>query len=314
MTEPIQRLEDLRVEPPYEVGQVLWSSSHAAATEFRVWDDLAAAGALSVGPGRYALRGPFAAMVEHLRSTALGIGHQLGYELWCLPKLVPVSVLQKFGCVEAWPDYLLRVIPFGKKLSDQECTIAADEDQYCLEPVQCAAFYEALGSQPTSELPTIKAIDISGYTYRNEFRSELEGTIKSVEFLRAEYVFAGRATVREARADLLEKYFALCETNRLKWRVVVGKGCYLHPTEADRSAQRDAVDILDIPVLDIEIYSQSLGKWIEVAGASHLHASKLIRFGVNAGAEYESGCFGVGLTRLAGLLLEYHGTDIVDSP
>jgi seryl-tRNA synthetase len=305
------RLSEIKATPPFAIDQVLWTSPNKPRSICDLKKDLPEIGAIKVGPGRYAYKGSYAEAIEWARQTAIDIGRQLKFEQWYLPKLVPSDVLNNFGCIEVWPAYLLKVSPYTETNYTDKNTISMQGKTYFLDPVQCAAFYETLANLKLDDVCPLKILDISGYTYRNEFIENLSGTIKTIEFLRAEYVFVGKDFVKNARAQLIESYIDLFEKFQLTWRLTVGKGCYDMPTQADKDEYMAAKDISSVPVLDIEIFSSSLNSWIEVIGASYLQGRKLARFGY-AERGYESGCIGVGLTRLAGLLLENLGVNVTN--
>ena len=302
------RLSGIPAVAPFEIGQVLHTSSHGARSQCDLKTGLQGLGAIRLGPGRYAYRGVYAKAIEHAREIALDIGQRLGYEQWYLHKLVPSDVLSKFGCIEAWPQYLLKAAPFAAP-GNAENTITDQGEAYFLDPVQCASFYEALATVNLEETCPLKIIDISGYTYRNEFVEKLNGTMKTVEFLRAEYIFVGNDFVKQARNQILHSYVDFFEKMQIKWRLAVGAGCYDTPAQIDLDEYAKAKEIESVPVLDIEVFSPSLNDWIEVVGASYLHGHKLERFGY-CKEGYESGCVGVGLTRLAGIALEYLGPEV----
>lgn len=300
-------LENIDFTTPFFIGKVLWTSPNEPKSLVDLRGGLDALGAINVGPGRFAYRGAYAAALSRAKVIAKDIGARHGFEEWYLPKLLPGSTLDKFGCTKVWPDYLFRVSQHT--IGDSRNTIGWDGTPHYLDPVQCASFYEALSFLDLETVCPLKVMDQSGYTYRNEFKEKLNHTMKTVEFLRAEYVFVGRNMVRQSRATLIEEYMRLLNSCGMKWRLVVGQGCYETPTEDDIAEYDAAKDIASVPILDLEIYSLSLGEWVEVIGGSYLHNHKLKRFGHPENG-IESGCMGVGLTRLAGMMLEYIGPSV----
>ncbi|NIA14248.1 MAG: hypothetical protein GWP08_09205 [Nitrospiraceae bacterium] len=309
-TESLRHLDSLQsLTPPFYEGQVLWSSVREACSLVDLTADLTDFGALPLVGGRYAYRGAFALALEKVRQAALDIGLKQGFEQWYLPKVVPQSVLEKFGCVQAWPYYLLKVVPFVEDLDPRPHGVSDRREPFCLDPVQCAPVYEVLEKYGLLGDHPLKIVDLSGYTYRNEYEDTLDTPVHTVEFLRAEYVFVGRGVVREMRRRLLEQYFSILDMLGMKWRLIVGKGCYDVPTEEDKRGYAEAADIEDVPVLDIEVYSASLSSWVETVGASHSYGRRVEAFGSPPQQGYESGCVGVGLTRFAALCFEYLGPE-----
>ncbi len=300
-------LLDIQFDGPFFIGKVLWTSTDEARSLVDLRNGLDALGVIAVGPGRFVYHGPYAAALSRVKTMARDIGRKLGHDEWYLPKLVPGSTLDNFGCTSVWPAYLMKVGQYEK--GNMENTIHADSGEYFLDPVQCAAFYEALSFLDLNKVCPLKIMDISGYTYRNEYSHKLNSTMKTIEFLRAEYVFVGRDLVKQARSALFGEYMALLDACRMQWRLVVGQGCYDNPSEDDKEEYAKAQDIESVPILDLEIYSKSLGEWVETIGGSYFHDHKLRRFG-HPDKGLESGCMGVGLTRLAGLMLEYMGTEV----
>ncbi|NUN08663.1 MAG: hypothetical protein HUU54_05745 [Ignavibacteriaceae bacterium] len=303
-------LNSINFDPPFYIGKVLYTSKHETKKVVDISRGLEKYGAIELNPGRYFYQDLFADVLELLQNHAKQIGNKLGFKTVYLPKIVPLEVLNSFGIAEAWPAYILRVKPM-QDYADGMFTTLKEDNSYCLDPVQCASFYELLKINNENIKYPLKVLDISGYTYRNEFHNKLNNTIKSLEFLRAEFIIAGSGIVSVTRNNLINEYLYLFDRLNLQWRLTVGSGCYEFPSEIELKAYERANSKDNIPILDIELFSPSLNEWIEVIGASNLFDDKIKRFNLKqVSADVESGCFGVGLSRLSGLLIEAHGNQI----
>ena len=148
---------------------------------------------------------------------------------------------------------------------------------------------------------TIKWFDKSGPTFRNEDLDKLETGIKQREFHRIEFIYLGeKDIIIELRENCLEKLKELFDKLGLKYRIVVGSGCY--------QFSKNELEELDnvIGIKDLEVYLPHKNRWIEVIGASVLGTSMTQKFNINPGKLW-SGCCGIGLDRLLFLLVSYYG-------
>jgi len=217
------------------------------------------------------------------------------------PRLLSFSVASRFGLADSWPEILMSVRAFQP--SREERFLGLTDSGFILDPVQCAPFYEWMTERILSEsdLPICVRENLGGWSYRNERQDTLRTVRKSAEFLRDEYVFVGTGEhVHALRAQLLEAFCSLLGRKDLTFRVVVGAGCFQAEEETLSRNLRRVSKVSDIPILDVEMFLPETEEWLEVAGSS-LWGSRLTdAFNIRSTeGRLESGCMGVGISRLA---------------
>ena len=234
-------------------------------------------------PGHYVLlQRETSLMNKLLGAIDTEIRRPVGFRQVVLPKIVPLSTVEKAKLLGKWDDYLLVVKPLGETKGVKET--------YVLDPLQCLSFYQHFENKQVS-VP-IKWYDCSGPTYRNENLERLDPLIRQREFHRAEFIYLGtKEQVIEIREKCLERLERICFKLDLDYRIVVGEGCYEMP-------ENNSVDC--IPIKDVEVYIPQTDSWLEIAGCSVLGNTLTSRFNIKNiyGDELWSGCTGIGLERL----------------
>ncbi|MFC1768985.1 aminoacyl--tRNA ligase-related protein [Nanoarchaeota archaeon] len=214
---------------------------------------------------------------------------EIGFEELVLNKIIPVETIRKADMLGKWDDYLIVVRPFSS-------TKGVEED-YILDPLQCTAAYQLMENEviDTSEGPR-KWYDRSGPTYRNEDLDKLEPLVKQREFHRSEFIYVGtKEQIIETRERCLAQLENLCEDLGIKYRIVVGSGCY----QLKNGEIKMPESIEEIPIKDLEVYIPFQKRWLEMAGSSVLAQTQTSRFNIKGTDDKYlwSGCTGVGLER-----------------
>lgn len=230
------------------------------------------------------------------------------YEV-AFPRLLPLNVAERFGLVKAWPHILFSVRPFKERGSI--CAVSDTSRSFVLDPVQCAPLYGWLAGKTLkeSELPFCVLEHLGGWSYRNEKEESLRPGLKSMEFLRDEYIFIGTETqVRNTRAELLEALCLHLNDYDLQYRLVVGAGCFELEESELLSQLAQCGSINEIPVIDVELFAPEEENWLEVIGASLWSTRLTDAFGIKSQTNVlESGCVGVGMARLAYAIVNQAG-------
>jgi seryl-tRNA synthetase len=170
---------------------------------------------------------------------------------------------------------------------------------YILDPVQCAWFYKIISEYYYKlNFPFKVKESLGGWSYRNETKSNLCPLEKDITFLRTEFVFAGlKEDVIGIRTELISEFSKFLEHLKIPYRLVIGNGCYDSMPQDFNKMLTNATRFCDLPVIDVEVFLPFKNSWLEIAGASYFGNGKVNRF-TNEIPDIESGCFGVGLSRL----------------
>lgn len=250
----------------------------------------------------------FRVLINVLRDD---IARPLKFEEWIFPRLLKEETLKKFGCIDSWPKYLFNVssLPEG----GSQTTINKD-CKYMLDPVQCSQFYQYLSMYSLSpeDLPIKIFETLGGWTYRNEFKKNLNGFSKTIEFLKTEFVFVDRPKqVGAIRMQTLEKILEILEKLELRWRVVIGQGCYENLPKKKTKTQKGIKNVNEIETLDIELYIPYEKRWLELSSCNILYDEKIRTFNIRRSPKLKiwSGCIGVGINRFAYGFLSQHSFD-----
>ena len=266
-------------------------------------------------PGGEVYLPAFCDLIHTLRHDLLG--PPLGtFKEMAFPRLLSRDIAARFGLVAAWPHILFAV----QALSTSSEQRAASEvpGLYVLDPVQCAPAYAWLAQRllTASDLPVLVRESLGGWSYRNERLSQIAVVKKATQFLRNEYVAVGTgAHVREIRRRIIEFFSEYLEAHDLHYRIVVGSGCFASKRDELEGKLVGLRDPIDIPVLDVELLLPQTGEWMEVLGASLWGTKLTSAFGIRCpSAEVESGCTGIGISRLAYAMLMQGGVKEDSTP
>jgi seryl-tRNA synthetase len=251
--------------------------------------------------GTRILNGIYSVLNQYLKEA-------IGFEEVVLPKIAPVDTFRKAGILGKWDDYLESVKPFGKTNGIAE--------EYLMDPLQCTIFYQFLeGKVVDVSNGPIRVYDRSGPTYRNEDLDKIKPLVKQREFHRSEFVYVGtKEQVIETREKCISQMEKLCEDLRLRYRIVVGTGCF----QLDNGEIKMPETAEEIPIKDLEIFCHGYknptdgSSYLEVVGSSVLADMQTSRFNIKSkdGKELWSGCTGIGLDRLMYALITNYGTNV----
>lgn len=255
--------------------------------------------------GTRILNGIYSVLNEYLKEA-------VGFEEVVLPKIAPVDTFRKARILGKWDDYLESVKAFGKTKGVTE--------EYIMDPLQCTTFYQFLEGKivDVSNVP-IKIYDRSGPTYRNEDSDKIKPLVKQREFHRSEFVYIGtKEQVVETRERCLSQMEKLCQDLGLRYRIVVGTGCF----QLDNGDIKMPETMEEMPIKDLEIFCPGYknptdgSSFLEVVGSSVLADMQTSRFNIKSknGEGLWSGCTGIGLDRLMYALITNYGTDIRKMP
>ncbi|MBN1416484.1 MAG: hypothetical protein JW973_15375 [Bacteroidales bacterium] len=221
------------------------------------------------------------------------------------PRLLTNKIANCFDLDTLWPYYLLSAN--AKNPSKYDPIIAKDQE-LILDPVQCPWFYRLIAENIDNiKFPFKVRESIGGWSYRNESIQSIEPLLKDITFLRTEFVFAGdKIDVKNIRIDLLNDMCIFLYALNIPYRLVIGNGCYDSIPSIFTERLASSLYYSDIPVIDIEVFLPFKDEWIEVSGASYFGPDKISHF-VNNKSSIESGCFGIGTSRLALAFLANNG-------
>lgn len=221
------------------------------------------------------------------------------------PRLLSKEIMSGFELNSLWPFYLLKVSAYDD--TDYRPSICSDAE-LILDPVQCPWFYKVLSHNKDYIIFPFKVREnLGGWSYRNESKERLSPLEKDIAFLRTEFVFAGKQEdVLTIRCDLIENFCHYLKLLNVPFRLVIGEGCYDSMPIDFFNRLKTSIIFNDLPVIDIEVYLPFKSEWIEISGASYFGCDKVNRFTENP-TRIESGCFGVGTSRLALAFLANNG-------
>ena len=301
---PTEEGELIKQGPELEVTQAIESIDDLFESEM-MGEFVKNSGQYLILPkGAMVLNGLKNLLVEYVRDS-------VGFEEVVLPKIAPVDSFRKDDILGRWDDYLISVKPFSRTNGVKE--------EYIMDPLQCTVFYQFHENKriDVSRCPK-KWYDHSGPTYRNEDSNKIVPSVKQREFHRAEFMYLGtREQVIETREKCLTQLEQLCVDLGLKYRIVVGSGCY----QLKDGKIKMPESLEEIPIKDLEIYcpgySNKNGEsYLEVIGSSILANTMTSRFNINGknGEELWSGCTGIGLNRLMYAVISNYGTGLEKMP
>ncbi|RLF20881.1 MAG: serine--tRNA ligase [Thermoprotei archaeon] len=293
------------------------------------------------GRGQWYYLPPFTALLNAIKELVFEyVTRPLGFVELMLPKLIPLEIAFRARKLQGEPGGMYYVcapryrekekyLPFRVKaeitnvLPMRELKDLLEDPGYILDPVQCLPFYQLYRGKVLrkEELP-IKVVDVSGPTYRYE-AGGARGIERVHEFWRIEHVWMGlRKQCIEIRDQVLD---AMCnfvdKVLDLEWRVeFAGDTFYL---AEDQRIDED-VEIPEEPKFELQIYmpfkgprdSKEKDVWLACASFNlhGTHYTKNFSIKCASGEPLWTGCFGVGLTRMATAFLAQHGFNFDDWP
>jgi len=301
---------------PTEEGQLIKQGPELEVTQAieRIDDlfDSEIIGEFVKNSGQYLILPKGAMILNGLKNLLVEyIKKLVGFDEVILPKIAPVDSFRKADILGRWDDYLISVKPFSRTNGVKE--------EYIMDPLQCTVFYQFHENKKidVSKGPR-KWYDHSGPTYRNEDSDKIFPSVKQREFHRAEFIYLGlREQVIETREKCLTQLEKLCVDLGLKYRIVVGSGCY----QLKDGEIKMPESLEEIPIKDLEIYCPGYSNkdrkpYLEVVGSSILANTMTSRFNINGKNREElwSGCTGIGLNRLMYAVISNYGTDLEKIP
>lgn len=278
------------------------------------------------GRGQWIYTSPFTDLLMALESLIVDeIARKLGFEEVMFPKLIPLEVMQHMpGYLDELPEGMYYVCPpprepeafeefkrkfkLTKKLPLEELSSCLKKPSYVLAPAQCEPFYELCVRRELKleDLP-LKFFDRSGWTYRWE-GGAVEGLIRTQEFRRIEFVFAGSPQqVVEIRDQVLDQSVNLVERLGLGWRVLAATPFYMR----EGGIEEDISNSSKVATYDLEVELPYKRDWLEL-GSYNVHRRKFVdSFKIKElrGRELWTGCCGFGTTRWTVGFLAQHGFD-----
>ena len=284
------------------------------------------------GRGQWIYTTPYSQLFSIIRSILLdGVAHNLGFQPFMLPKLIPLEVMKKMpGYLDDIPEGMYYCFPpprdpdafsdfketmkITKEISKEELKKALKDPEYVLAPAQCEAFWQFYGKETLNQDDyPFKLYDASGWTYRWE-GGGVEGMVRLHEFQRIELTYLGTPRqVIEIRDSILDRCIHVADRPLdMEWRVTAAIPFWAREGELDVNIQ----DSEKVPAYDLEIYlpyrgSRDTSEWLEVAGC-FIHKQKFVdSFGIREMKNRDTwtGCTGLGLTRWVAAFLATHGFD-----
>ncbi|MBU2561811.1 MAG: hypothetical protein KKD17_05935 [Nanoarchaeota archaeon] len=301
---------------PTKEGELIKQGSHIEASQkIESIDELFESeiiGEFVKGSGQYVILPKGTSILNGLcRLIDEYVKEAAGFEEVVLPKIAPVDSFRKADILGRWDDYLISAKPFSSTKGVKE--------EYIMDPLQCTAFYQFHENMKVdvSRGPR-RWYDHSGPTYRNEDIEKIVPSVKQREFHRAEFMYLGtREQVIQTRERCLAQLERLCDDLGLRYRIVVGSGCY----QLKDGELKMPESLEDIPIKDLEIYCPGYRNkdgepYLEVVGSSVLADTMTSRFNIRGqdGEELWSGCTGIGLNRLMYAIISTYGTGLEDMP
>jgi len=289
------------------------------------------------GRGQWIYTTPYAQLFVIIRSILLDeIAHNLGFQPFMLPKLIPLEVMKKMpGYLDDIPEGMYYCFPpprdpevfsefketmkLTKEISKEALKKALKDPEYVLAPAQCEPFWQFYGKETLNQddYPH-KLYDASGWTYRWE-GGGVEGMVRLHEFQRIELTYLGTPRqIVEIRDSILEKCVHTADkTLDMEWRVTAAIPFWAR----EGSLDIDVHDSEKVPAYDLEIYLPYRGdreksEWLEVAGC-FVHKTKFVEsFNIRElkNRVTWTGCSGLGLTRWVAAFLATHGFEPQDWP
>jgi seryl-tRNA synthetase len=248
---------------------------------------------------------PFCSLIHTLRAELLQLPFSHFAEM-AFPRLLPEEVAERYGLTRAWPEILFSVQALGSARRDLDDHLP----RFILDPVQCAPVYAWLEGRTlnTDELPIRIRESLGGWSYRNERQVGQALVRKALEFLRDEYVFIGTSEqVISIRAELVEAFCEFLAKHDFTFRVVIGTGCFReHDLQLAKQLQH-ITSVSEVPILDIETLIPETGEWLEIVGSSLWGTQLTDAFAIRGDGKLESGCLGIGISRLAYTVLAQRG-------
>jgi seryl-tRNA synthetase len=279
------------------------------------------------GRGQWVYTAPYADLLRAIEDILIEkIALELGFREIMFPKLIPLEVMQRMpGYLDELPEGMYYVSPpprepevftsfkkqlkLTKRVPTGELERCLKEPAYVLAPAQCEPFYDFLARQELKleDMP-IKVFDRSGWTYRWE-GGAVEGLIRTQEFRRIEFVFAGKpddvVQIRDATKD---KSIEVADELGLEWRVLVATPFYMRTG----GIEEDVSDSRKVATYDIEVRLPYRKGWLEL-GSYNVHRTKFVKtFRIKEikGREIWTGCSGFGTSRWVLGFLAQHGFDV----
>lgn len=287
-----------------EAAPVVWRSMALPRPPRIGFADLTDAGlATRGGDGTYALSGAIETVMtafdQRIRRTAVA---EFGAAEHRYPALLPAAVLRRAGYFDAFPQLLMTA---GHLRPDG----TSADTGHCLSPTLCYHTYQRFADRA---LPAGGAvITACGKIFRHE--GDRQHTLERLwDFTMREIVVLGpRAVVSAARDALVTSVCALVDELRLAGHLEVASDPFFAGT-ADGEAGARQAGVQRALKLKYELRLPVVDGRTSAVASFNLHGPKFGKaFGITTadGAPAYSGCFGIGLERVAYAFLCRHGLD-----
>jgi seryl-tRNA synthetase len=264
---------------------------------------------IELSQGIYVFTPKMVSLINELRKVLIdGIALEGGFEEWIFPRIIPEHKIKDTGWLKHHPNqaFLVHSLPNSNALVGR----------FLLDPIQCVSLYSILSDKnieaviPNTKLP-FKVFEVNGgWTYRNE--SDLEGLFKSKAFLRIEFIyFATSNEVFEIRNTILEKSITLLNDKfNLNLTKAKGDSCFLESPPIEDSGGKYLKIGVDVSpqtaTIDIVYQRNETKEFLELASGTAAGNHIPTRFNITSSQTTDlcSGCFGLGLNRIALAILE----------
>ncbi len=293
------------------------------------------------GRGQWVYLPPYAALQTALKDVFIEeVAQPLGFVEVLFPKLIPIEVAVTAKKVQGEPGGMFYVCPphvrekeaytslqvkaeITGELPMDELVALLEKPGYILDPAQCTPFYQLYRGKTLriEDLP-IKVYEYGGPTYRYE-AGGVRGIERLCEFWRLEHVWLGTSdTVEAIRNEAVKRATEVVDERlELEWRLqFAGDTFYL---AEDQKIDED-VAIPEAPKFEWQFYLPFKGPrdldvkdlWLACGSFnSHgNHYTKHFNIKSTTGESLWTGCFGVGLSRLATTFLAQYGFNLDDWP
>ncbi|MEO3787210.1 hypothetical protein ABGB12_28120 [Actinocorallia sp. B10E7] len=293
--------------------RTLWEIPGRPARD--VLDELVDSGAaFRSGPGQVAVGGPLLKAMRAFDAVLLGLVAGYGAVEYRYPTLLPMSVIDQCGYLDAFPRFAMFVSRLRADIDvyarfaeltprGRDLLALTDGAAHCLPPTMCFHTYHQFAGRRLAETAVVTS---RGKAFRFESRYE-HGLDRLWDFTIRETVFLGdRTAIRDRQAALMEDVRELLGALGLRASCEVAND----PFFADADPRVIALQIVAESKREVRM---PIGDDRSVAVASFNYADDHFtrRFDITApeGTHLKSACVGFGLERLAYAFLCQYGLD-----
>lgn len=298
-----------------------------AAGEGDPYEYLASTGQVVMSlPGVPIFRGEFLRVHNGIDMFLRRYALDLGCREEKYPTTLSTLSLLKSGYLQGFPQHALLVGAIHHDMDSLQA-IARDPDKYnnvqsvdtlvsnhgqILAPTVCGHCFEALKGQTLAEKNLLVTATAHCHRHEGKNHNSLE---RLQTYTMREIVFFGDTDfVRYWQERILEDLKRIFSEWGLRWRVLVASDPFFVTGREQKRAFQTAFRLK----YELQVYLPHSGQWIAAASFNH-HQDGLVKSyelkpAGDLGAPLQSGCFGLGLERLAYALYAQKGIDIQNWP